>query len=199
MRTWSLRLHGHWTYWKDVLLHKWRKLSEIQMCWVCMFLRRHQRKSSRCIFRSYWDGWYVEMLIIDVSIVIHSILKTTLNLNGRQHHHPNYTWDGECQTSLPLNPQLFVGVRMSYLRYLCLFEYNGVQHIFCSVFLRRVIPYVASFSGLSFLIAPSIFPNVIENKQIKKLDGNWTLVCYRPAMIYVWLCGQKHKIQLNFN
>jgi hypothetical protein len=52
---------------------------------------------------------------------------------------------------------------------------------------------------LSFLIAPSIFSNVIENKQIKKLDGNWTLVCYRPAMIYVWLCGQKHKIQLNFN
>jgi hypothetical protein len=41
-----------------------------------------------------------------------------------------------------------------------------------SVFLRRVIPYVASFSGLSFLIAPSIFSNVIENKQIKKLDGN---------------------------
>ena len=74
---------------------------------------------------------------------------------------------------------------MSYLRDLCLFEYNGVLHIFCSVFLRRVIPYATSFSGLSFLIAPSIFSNVIENKQIKKLDGNLTLVCYRPAMIYV--------------
>ena len=61
---------------------------------------------------------------------------------------------------------------MSYFRYLCLFEYNGVQHIFCSVFFRRVIPYVASFSGFSFLIATSIFSNVIENKQIKKLDGN---------------------------
>jgi hypothetical protein len=27
---------------------------------------------------------------------------------------------------------------MSYLRDLCLFEHNGVLHIFCSVFLRRV-------------------------------------------------------------
>ena len=107
------------------------------------------------------------MLIIDVSIVIHRILKTTLIHNGRQHHHLNYTSDGECQTSLPLNLQLFVGVRMSYLRDLCLFEYNGALHIFCSVFLRRVIPYATSFSGLSFLIAPSIFSNVIENKQIK--------------------------------
>ena len=194
MRTWPLRLHGHWTYWQDVLLYKRRKLSEIQMCWVCMLLRRHQRKSIRYSFHSNWKGWYFEMLITDVSIVIHSILKTTLNHNGRQHHHPNYTCDGECQTSLPLNLQLFVGVRMSYLRYLCLFEYNGVQHIFCSVFLRLV----ASFSGLSFLIAHSVFSNVIENKQIKKLDGNLTLVCYRTAIIYVWLCGQKHKIQLNF-
>ena len=74
---------------------------------------------------------------------------------------------------------------MSYLRDLCLFEHNGVLHIFCSVFLRRVIPYAASFSGLSFLIAPSIFSNIIENKQIKKLDGSLTLVCYRSAMIYV--------------
>ena len=73
---------------------------------------------------------------------------------------------------------------MSYLRYLCLFEYNGFQHLFCSSFPRRVIPYVASFSGLSFLIAPSVLSNLIENKQINKLDGNLTLVCYRSAMIY---------------
>jgi hypothetical protein len=199
MLSWSLRIHGHWTYWKDVLLHKWRQLSEIQMFWVCMLLRRHQRKSSWYSFRSNRKGGDVEMLIIDASIVIHSISKTTLNHNGRQHHHLNYTWDGECQTSLPLNLQLVVRVRIAYLRYLCLFENNGFQHIFCSFFLRRVIPYVASFSGLSFLIAPSIFSNVIENKQIKKLDGIWKLDCYRPAMIYVWLCGQKHKIQLNFN
>jgi hypothetical protein len=36
---------------------------------------------------------------------------------------------------------------MSYLRYLCLFAYSGVQHILCCVFL--CVPYVASFSGLS--------------------------------------------------
>ena len=96
-------------------------------------------KSSRNSFRSNWKGWYVEMLIIDVSIVIHRILKTTLTHNGRQHHHPNYTWDGECQTSLPLNLQLFVGVRMSYLRDLCLFEYNGFLHIFCCQFLWIVL------------------------------------------------------------
>jgi hypothetical protein len=40
---------------------------------------------------------------------------------------------------------------MSYLRYLCLFTYTGVQHILCCVFLRLVscVPYVANFSGLS--------------------------------------------------
>ena len=52
---------------------------------------------------------------------------------------------------------------MSYLRYLCLFVYSGIQHILCCVFLRIVYPmlpvslcfssycvsYVASFSGLS--------------------------------------------------
>ena len=29
---------------------------------------------------------------------------------------------------------LFVGGLMSYLRYLCLFTYSGVQHILCCVF-----------------------------------------------------------------
>jgi hypothetical protein len=36
--------------------------------------------------------------------------------------------------SVRLYLQLFVGVRMSYLCYLCLFSYNGVQHILCFVF-----------------------------------------------------------------
>ena len=60
---------------------------------------------------------------------------------------------------------------MSYLRYLRLFSYSGVQHIlccFCFVFLRLVylmlpvslcfssscVPYVASFSGLSIFDYP---------------------------------------------
>jgi hypothetical protein len=34
---------------------------------------------------------------------------------------------------------------MSYLRYLYLFAYSVVQHILCCF---RLVPYVASFSGL---------------------------------------------------
>jgi hypothetical protein len=36
--------------------------------------------------------------------------------------------------SVGLYLQLFVGGFMSYLRYLCLFAYNGVQHILCHYF-----------------------------------------------------------------
>ena len=59
--------------------------------------------------------------------------------------------------SIRLYLQLFVGGAMSYLLYLCLFVYNGVQtHIvlcFCLVCLLLVscVPNVASFSGLSIL------------------------------------------------
>ena len=38
--------------------------------------------------------------------------------------------------SIRLDLQLFVWERMSYLRYLCLFAYSGVQHILCFVFIR---------------------------------------------------------------
>ena len=42
---------------------------------------------------------------------------------------------------------------MSYLRYLYLFVYSGVQHMLCCVFVlfwsSSCVPYVASFSGLS--------------------------------------------------
>ena len=57
--------------------------------------------------------------------------------------------------------QLFVRVRMSYLRYLCFFAYSGVQHIVCCVFsfvffmicprLVSSVHNVACFSGLSIL------------------------------------------------
>ena len=53
--------------------------------------------------------------------------------------------------------QLFVGGLMSYLRYLCLFVFSGVQYIvlcFCFVFLPSCVPYVASFSGLSNFDCP---------------------------------------------
>ena len=38
---------------------------------------------------------------------------------------------------------------MSYLRYVCLFVYNDVQHIMCCVFVLFFFVYVASFYGLS--------------------------------------------------
>ena len=38
--------------------------------------------------------------------------------------------------SVRLDLQLFVGEGMSYLRYLCLFAYSGVNHILCFVFIR---------------------------------------------------------------
>jgi len=46
---------------------------------------------------------------------------------------------------------------MSYLRYLYLFAYSGVQHILCCVlfsFSSSCVPYVASFSELSIFGCP---------------------------------------------
>ena len=49
-----------------------------------------------------------------------------------------------------------MSVFMSYLRYLCLVTYSGVQHILHCVCLRLVscVPNVASFSGLSIVDCP---------------------------------------------
>ena len=60
----------------------------------------------------------------------------------------------------------FVGGFMSYLRYLCLFAYSGVQHILCCVFamivfvLCLVFPMLPVSLDCQFLIAPSVFSNV---------------------------------------
>ena len=64
--------------------------------------------------------------------------------------------------------QLFVGGEgMSYLPYFCLFAYSGVRHILCCVLLvflcffsLSLVPYVDSFSGLSFFIVLSVFSNI---------------------------------------
>ena len=60
-----------------------------------------------------------------------------------------YTYFNKERFSVRLYLQLFVEWRMSYLRYLCLFVYSGVQHI-CS----SSVPHVASFSGLSYFARP---------------------------------------------
>jgi hypothetical protein len=62
---------------------------------------------------------------------------------------------------------------MSYLRYLWLFTYSGVQHILCcvialfffvlcdcSVFLCLVCPMLPVSLDCPFLIAPAVFSNV---------------------------------------
>ena len=52
---------------------------------------------------------------------------------------------------------------MSYLRYLCLFAYSGVQQmpgVFALFFPSSCVPCIANFSGLSVFDCPSVFPNV---------------------------------------
>jgi hypothetical protein len=58
--------------------------------------------------------------------------------------------------------RLFVGGLMSYLRYLWLFTYSGVQHTLrCRlVVLRFVYPMLPVSLDCPFLIAPSVFSNV---------------------------------------
>jgi len=48
---------------------------------------------------------------------------------------------------------------MSYLRYLCLFAYGGVQHILCCVFvfLCLVYPMLPVSLKFPFLIAPLVY------------------------------------------
>ena len=59
--------------------------------------------------------------------------------------------------SVRLHFPLFVGWLMSYLRYLCLFGYSGVQHVLCCGFvlfvfvLCLVYPNVSSFCEFSIL------------------------------------------------
>jgi hypothetical protein len=64
--------------------------------------------------------------------------------------------------SVCLYLQLFVGGLMSYLCYLCLLAYSGVQHIlFC---LRLVYPLLPVSLDCPFLIVLSVFSNVYIQK-----------------------------------
>jgi hypothetical protein len=51
---------------------------------------------------------------------------------------------------------------MSYLRYMCLFVYSGVQHILCCVFRRYVYPMLP----VSLCFSPSCVPYVISKNLI---------------------------------
>ena len=57
---------------------------------------------------------------------------------------------------------------MSYLHYLCLFTYSGVQYILCCVFVLFVfvlctLMFPVSLDSL-FLIDPSVFSNVYSRQ-----------------------------------
>jgi hypothetical protein len=55
--------------------------------------------------------------------------------------------------------QLFLGGLMSYLRYLCLFAYSGVQHILCYVFLRLVCPMLpVSLDCFCYVFLRLVYP-----------------------------------------
>ena len=56
--------------------------------------------------------------------------------------------------------KLFVGGFMSYLRYLYLLVYRGVQHLLCCLFLRLMYPMLPVSLDCPFLIGPSVFSNV---------------------------------------
>ena len=49
---------------------------------------------------------------------------------------------------------------MSYLPYLYLFAYSGVQHILCCVFVSLFFILLQVSLDCPFLIAPSVFSNV---------------------------------------
>ena len=76
--------------------------------------------------------------------------------------------------SVRLYLQLFIGERMSYLRCLYIFcicfriivsnAYCVVSLLYCS---SSCVLYVASLSGLSFLIVPSVFSNVYLHRKLK--------------------------------
>jgi hypothetical protein len=59
-----------------------------------------------------------------------------------------------------LLPLLFVGGRMSYLRYLWLFAHSGVQRILRCVFPRFVYHMVSVSLDSPYLIASSVFSNI---------------------------------------
>jgi hypothetical protein len=64
------------------------------------------------------------------------------------------------KTMFVFTSSFFVGELMSYLHYLCLFSYSGIQHTLCCVFVLFVLCLVYPMLPVSldcpFLIAPSV-------------------------------------------
>ena len=71
---------------------------------------------------------------------------------------------------------------MSYLRYLCLVAYSGVQH-WCVVFLFCLSSYVAGFSGFSIFVC--------RFSILLCLFSTW---CYGVRLRVIDLCYSEYKI-----
>ena len=80
--------------------------------------------------------------------------------------------------SVRLHLQLFVGGRISYLRYFCLFTQWCLTHIvlcFCFIFLRLMNTMLPVSLDCPFLIAPSVFSSVYFRVLIQVLQVNMNL------------------------
>ena len=81
---------------------------------------------------------------------------------------------------------------MSYLRYLCLLVYRGVQHILCCVsalfvfFLCLVYPMLPVSLDCPFLIASSLYLTFItQNTTINaNIDNHWRCVSCSIKIVY---------------
>ena len=65
---------------------------------------------------------------------------------------------------------------MSYLRYLCLFAYNGVQQILCCRLAYLMLPFSLNFP---FFIASTVFSNVYFSWPVR----------YSLTFIFHGFCG----------
>ena len=84
-------------------------------------------------------------------------------VRGRVVHQLWFLYEKRCPVRLYL--QLFVGGRILYLCYLCLFAHSGVQHILCCdfvVFVFFLCTQCCQFLWIvpGFFIVPSVFSNV---------------------------------------
>ena len=123
--------------------------------------------------------------------------------------------------SVRLYLQLFVRELMSYLRYLCLLAYSGVQHILCCVFvclrlgytmlpvsldcLYLIAPsswthYVASFSGLSIFDCPFVWIHYVASfSGMSIFDCPFvldTLCCQFLWIVHIWLPLRRYSLTL---
>ena len=89
--------------------------------------------------------------------------------------------------SVPLYRQLFVGGFMSYLRYVCLFGYSSVQHIWCCVFLFLCLVHLMLpvYLDCPFLIVPLVFSNVY-------IQWNREVTTEKYSIIQTWQANNRY-------